>query len=140
MYAESVTLNFKAVSRGRERGIVLDTQVYRSEFVRDLRENLGCDQRTFAEIVGVTSAAVSRWENGHSAPRNPRWEKLHDLKYEIKDAANPDRVLELLQVASTVCRDDSPLDLLVEGRLQAVLRDRLRDMDLFDSDPRAELF
>lgn len=117
----------------------MDTQAYRSEFVRDLREQLDCDQRTFAEIVGVTSAVVSRWENGHSAPRNSRWEQLHDLRDEVKYASHPQRTVELLRVASSVCPGTAPLELLVEGRLEAELRERIREMELFDGDPRAEL-
>ncbi|MFB6355545.1 MAG: helix-turn-helix domain-containing protein, partial [bacterium] len=118
---------------------VLDTQAYRSEFVRDLRERMGCDQRTFAGIVGVTPAAVSRWENERAMPRNPRWEKLYDLKEELKATRNPERLVELLRVASSICPQEIPMELLVEGRLKTEIQSRLREMDLLPGDPRSEL-
>ena len=38
-------------------------------FICMLRENKGLTQRDIAEMLGVTPAAVSKWENGSSKPR-----------------------------------------------------------------------
>lgn len=37
--------------------------------VRRLRKQLGLTQEKFAQRLGVSFVAVSRWENGHSVPK-----------------------------------------------------------------------
>lgn len=40
-----------------------------SDEIREIRQRLGLSQQTFAERIGVGIATVSRWEQGHTAPR-----------------------------------------------------------------------
>jgi len=49
------------------------------------RIRLGLTQRDFAELVGVTAAAVSLWESGHVAPRKDRLVKIAEvLRCDVK--------------------------------------------------------
>ena len=47
--------------------------------VRTLRQRLALTQEEFAQTLGVTIAAVSRWENGRHAPSARAWQAIRDL-------------------------------------------------------------
>lgn len=44
--------------------------------IRALRRDLGLTQAKLAELLGVTPAVVSRWENGHAKPTNSNRKQL----------------------------------------------------------------
>ena len=48
-------------------------------FICQLREEKGLTQAALAEMLGVTSAAVSKWENGDSKPRMDTLKKLAEI-------------------------------------------------------------
>lgn len=50
-----------------------------SVIIRDLRRSLGLKQRTLASLLGVTQAAISRWETGLDVPSSGVQSKLRDI-------------------------------------------------------------
>ena len=75
-------------------------------FVCMLRENKGLTQAEIAQSLGVTPAAVSKWENGSSKPRvevlfqlagilGVRPEELMAGQYITDEALNPDAVKQI---------------------------------------------
>ena len=108
----------------------LDEQEYRAWFVKKMRGDLVADQATFAQIVGVTPATVSRWENARALPRLSHWEYLHDLDEILQQSPDPGRLIEILKIGAAICSDSSPLELLVAGRLEIELYHHLSDLNL----------
>lgn len=47
--------------------------------LKALRVNLGMDQKTAAERLGVTPETLGRWESGKSYPNVPQITKLEEL-------------------------------------------------------------
>lgn len=75
-------------------------------FVYQLREKKGLTQAELARLLGVTPAAVSKWENGSSKPRvevlfqladilEVRPEELIEGRYLPKESLNPESVKQL---------------------------------------------
>jgi transcriptional regulator with XRE-family HTH domain len=52
--------------------------------VRDLRKRLGATQEEFAQVLGVTTSSVHRWEAGRVTPERHVGEKLSGLKKVIQ--------------------------------------------------------
>ena len=50
-----------------------------SESIKRLRESKNLTQEQFGKIAGVSSMAVSQWENGRSVPRMGAIQKLSDF-------------------------------------------------------------
>ncbi len=57
--------------------------------LRALRLSEGVDQEEVAELLGVTSQAVSAWENGHAVPVREHYDKLLALLPGLADAPTP---------------------------------------------------
>lgn len=108
----------------------MDEKQYRASFVRELRHQLEADQGIFARIVGVSPAAVSRWENARALPSNTHWEYLHELDEELQCSSDPRRLIAMLKMAAMLCPQYSPLELLVQGQLEAELCHRLDNLEL----------
>ena len=49
-----------------------------SESIKKLREEHGMTQEQFGKIAGVSSMAVSQWENGRAVPRMGSIQRLSD--------------------------------------------------------------
>ena len=47
--------------------------------LKALRVNLGLDQRTAAEMIGITPETLSSWERGRSFPTVPQITKIENL-------------------------------------------------------------
>lgn len=100
---------------------------YRSDFICELRDRLDCSQDEFARIAGVTTAALSRWENGRARPKNKKWERLHDLDSIVRSVPDPDRLKRKLLMASSLVEDEAPVDLLIEEKLEERLQSSFDD-------------
>jgi len=62
-------------------------QVALSDFgtkVKTIRTNLGLSQVALAKALGVSFPTVNRWENGRTKPSHLAWNKLLQLKTELK--------------------------------------------------------
>ena len=44
---------------------------FSSKRIAQIRQNLHCSQKVFADIIGVTSDTISRWERGERDPDKP---------------------------------------------------------------------
>lgn len=53
--------------------------MFNADEIRKLRLGLGMSLADFAERLGVTVAAVSRWETGNRHPRYETLEKLNEI-------------------------------------------------------------
>ena len=118
----------------------METEGERAIFVRQMREQLSCDQQTFAGIVGVSTAAVSRWENDRAEPHDRHWEQLHDLDEELMRRCDSERLIAMLKIAAALGQSRSPLKLLVRGELEEELRYRLEEIDLNSGANNMELY
>ncbi len=116
----------------------MEEKAYRARFVRDLREELSCDQPTFAFIVGVSPAAVSRWENGKALIRDRLWEKLHDMQEKLYGAPDAVRQTTMLKMAISLEGGPAPIDLFLAGELEDELRERVYDLGLGPGSDRME--
>lgn len=47
--------------------------------IREIRNNLGLDQREFAEKINATVSALSNWENGRNKPKDGTLNKIAEL-------------------------------------------------------------
>lgn len=47
--------------------------------LRALRVNAGYDQKTAAQIIGITPETLGNWENGRSFPTVPQIAKIENL-------------------------------------------------------------
>lgn len=104
------------------------------EWIRALRDKLDCEQEEFADIIGVTTATLSRWENGRVSPRESAREKLRALEQRLDQTpASPSRLKKMLLVAHIVAGEGgSPLDLLRAGTLRTSLRRGIDDLYLVE--------
>jgi len=55
-------------------------QTLSNEDVKEIRNSTGLSQKALADKLGVSSAAVSHWETGRSAPRTSHVQRLRALK------------------------------------------------------------
>jgi putative transcriptional regulator len=61
------------------------------EEIRALRRAIGLSQERFAHRVGVTVAAVNRWERGHAKPSPLAQQAMQSLIVEVRrDGAIPE--------------------------------------------------
>ena len=47
--------------------------------IKGIRTSLGLSQQEFADLIGVTFAAVNRWENGHATPNSMAQSRIYDV-------------------------------------------------------------
>src|SRR2546425_526067 len=57
-------------------------RIMTGEEIRKLRRALGLTQQEFAAKLGVSFAAVNRWEKGRNAPQPDRLVRIHELEAE----------------------------------------------------------
>lgn len=55
----------------------------KAEEIKKLRKRLGYTQKQFADALGVSFAAVNRWEKGHNEPQPDRLMRLRELQAEL---------------------------------------------------------
>lgn len=46
--------------------------------LKAIRVNLGLDQKTAAELIGIKSRTLSSWENGKTYPNVPQIQKIEE--------------------------------------------------------------
>lgn len=83
-----------------------------SESIRRLRESKSLTQEQFGKIAGVSSMAVSQWENGRSVPRMGAIQKISDFfgipKSEIMgDSPNLSSLRTLAELTASAYNDYS---------------------------------
>lgn len=63
----------------------------KSQEIKNLRKQMGYTQKQFAEALGVSFAAVNRWERGHNAPQPDRLLRIRELhaEYVTKEQGGP---------------------------------------------------
>ena len=49
------------------------------ELILDIRSRLNASQEELAKMIGISCAAVNRWENGHSQPNKAAQLRLYDI-------------------------------------------------------------
>jgi DNA-binding transcriptional regulator YiaG len=59
------------------------------ESIRELRRLLGLNQQAFADLIGCTQAAVSRWEDGVRSPKGLYARAVRDLMAARPSTAAP---------------------------------------------------
>ena len=77
-------------------------ELFGAEDVKALRLRLGCTQEEFAKIVGVTVAALSRWETGRAAPRGRNGALFAFLRDRMDAGAEPETLKRLLLIIPTM--------------------------------------
>ena len=84
------------------------------ENIKDLRIKFKCSQDELARILGVTTATLSRWENGQSSPSPKNIEQLKFLKQKLDkdDAANLKKILLVAGVSFAAL---APVGLMMSG-------------------------
>ncbi len=93
-------------------------ELFGAEDVKALRLCLGCTQEEFAKIVGVTVAALSRWETGRAVPRGRNATLFGFLRDRMDAGADPETLKRLLLIGGALASGgDSPVVLMMTGRL-----------------------
>lgn len=93
-------------------------ELFGAEDVKALRLRLGCTQEEFAKIVGVTVAALSRWETGRAAPRGRNGALFAFLRDRMDAGAEPETLKRLLLIGGALATGgDPPVVLMMSGRL-----------------------
>lgn len=70
--------------------------------IRQLRDRGGFTQKEFANIVGVSRAAVSQWENGFETPSDTRVEIMKALRRELKKREGKELRKSLIQAGGAL--------------------------------------
>ena len=63
------------------------------EKIRELRKTMGLTQRQFAAKLGVSFAAVNRWEKGRNEPQPARLTRIRELLRRVWPCPNSSLVL-----------------------------------------------
>ena len=93
-------------------------EFFGAEDVKALRVRLGCTQEEFAKIVGVTVAALSRWETGRAAPRGRNGALFAFLRDRMDAGAEPEPLKRLLLIGGALAAGgEAPVVLMMTGRL-----------------------
>ncbi len=100
------------------------------ELVKGIRTAAGLSQQEFADVLGVTFAAVNRWENGHATPNRLAQSRIYDFCQE-KGISLMDLILEKIGAAvSRLSLPDNRIILYhgsksgIVGNIAPVSRDR----------------
>ena len=100
--------------------------------IRELRRKLGATQEEFAQILGVATSSVHRWEAGKVSPDRKTGEKLATLVPILKTLDKHFRVEGRVQFFKTVqprLEGDRPMDLLglpsAAKRIESVVKSLL---------------
>ncbi|MBL3593002.1 MAG: helix-turn-helix transcriptional regulator [Synergistaceae bacterium] len=86
--------------------------------IRKLRQDMDCTQEEFCRALGVTVAALSRWETGKSRPRGKNLEMLAFLQKRLNRGASPEKLKKILLLGSVLAGPGlSPVALMASGML-----------------------
>jgi len=107
-----------------------------ASFIRSLRTKLGCTQKEFSLIAGVSNAAVSRWENEQSKPVKRRWELFHDVYWKLKNESDLKPIKLKLLIASVIPSDKTALELYRDEELTPMIVGHLNEHELMDGKNR----
>ncbi|WP_417519361.1 helix-turn-helix domain-containing protein [Minwuia sp.] len=94
------------------------------QYIRDLRELGGLKGTDVANIVDVSKATVSRWENGSSLPQPSAEMVLADLHYVVRrldSYYSSDEVRSWLLARHPQLEDRRAIDLINRGETEEVL-------------------
>ncbi|KHE93366.1 MAG: helix-turn-helix domain-containing protein [Candidatus Scalindua rubra] len=84
------------------------------ENIKQLRKKFKCSQEELSRILGVTTATLSRWENGQATPSAKNLEQLEFLKQKLgkEDPANLKKILLIAGVSFAAM---APVGLMMSG-------------------------
>lgn len=70
--------------------------------MKNIRENLGLSQQSFADTIGVSFSTVNRWENGRHVPNKMTMKVISSFckgrDIEFPDIENSDHKVELREL------------------------------------------
>ncbi len=90
----------------------------------DLRSRGGLQGKDIANIVDVSTATVSRWSRGNSAPSLKTQTVIADLRYvvdRLSDFYTPDETRLWLHSKHPLLNSERAIDLINAGRTEEVL-------------------
>lgn len=82
--------------------------------IKELRKKFKCSQEELSKILGVTTATLSRWENGQASPSSKNAEQLEFLKQKL-DRGDPVNLKKILLVAGASFAAMAPVGLMMSG-------------------------
>ena len=103
--------------------------VQQLQYIEEAHDVLGLTWRQIAGALGADESTLHRWRSGESEPRAvfiSRMEALHELQVELLDLVTPEGARKWLFAHPESLEGRRPLDLIVEGRIEPVVRILLR--------------
>ena len=84
------------------------------ENIKQLRKKFKCSQEELSKILGVTTATLSRWENGQASPSAKNLEQLKFLKQKL-NKEDPANLKGILLIAGVSFAAMAPVGLMMNG-------------------------
>ena len=84
------------------------------ENIKQLRKKFKCSQEELSKILGVTTATLSRWENGQASPSAKNLEQLEFLKQKL-NKEDPVNLKKILLIAGVSFAAMAPVGLMMSG-------------------------
>jgi transcriptional regulator with XRE-family HTH domain len=84
------------------------------ENIKQLRKKFKCSQEELSMILGVTTATLSRWENGQASPSARNLEQLEFLKQKLNNE-DPTNLKKILLIAGVSFAAMAPVGLMMSG-------------------------
>ena len=84
------------------------------ENIKQLRKKFKCSQEELSMILGVTTATLSRWENGQSSPSAKTLEQLEFFKQKL-NKEDPANLKKILLIAGVSFAAMAPVGLMMSG-------------------------
>lgn len=88
--------------------------------VKQIRSSLGCSQETLADIIGVGTRTVVRWEHNESYPHQLAIEKLRkieELIQKLSEVFEPEQAIEWLKTPNQALGGRTPLkEIMYNGK------------------------
>jgi transcriptional regulator with XRE-family HTH domain len=98
--------------------VMMMTEQFTPQEIRDLRKEMDCSQEEFCKIMAITVATLSRWETGKVVPHGRNHDLLSFLRKEIEKGADPQKLKKVLLIGGVLAfRGVSPVALMASGLL-----------------------
>jgi hypothetical protein len=106
----------------RDRGPEVPSPI---AYVRYLRSDVGLTETDLADATGASTRTVRRWTNsGEDLQRDPNYaqqiDDLHAVVVELRDSLTAKGIRQWLRSRNRYLKGARPIDLLREGRFDAV--------------------
>ena len=90
--------------------------------IKGIRTSLGLSQQEFADLIGVTFAAVNRWENGHAMPNSMAQSRIYDVCAE-REVPLIDLILNKIRNAVSQISPEEGRMILYHGSKSGIIGD-----------------